>query len=359
MTDRRLVSLDALRGADMLLLMGVGPLVAALFGADSWLARQFSHVAWNGLRVEDMIFPVFLFVAGVSFPYSCAKQLAAGRTRLQVSLRVLRRGAVLFLLGLVYDGLLQFKPAELVWGSVLGRIGIAWTLAALAQVWLGRRARAVLAVAILLGYWAVMRGIAAPDHPTAFPLSPEGNLSGWLDRTLLPGRLTVPGLYSNQGTLSTLPAVVTAQLGMFAGDFVKSTALSGTRRTLALLAGGSALAALGLFVAYGCGDWSFPLNKKLWSPSFVLVVGGISAVLFAAFHWLCDVRGWTSWAFPLRVVGVNSITIYLAMAIVPFGAIRDFFVAPCLGPVASALGYVAVCWLFLYFLYRQNVFLKV
>jgi len=355
----RLASLDALRGADMLLLMGVGPLAVALFGADSWLATQFRHADWNGLRIEDMIFPLFLFIAGVSFPYSYAKQLESGRPRLRISLRVLCRGAVLFLLGLVYDGVLQFDFANLVWGSVLGRIGIAWALAALAYVWLGRRVRIVLAVTILLGYWAVMRGVVAPDHPAAFPLSPEGNLSGWLDRTLLPGKLTVPCLYSNQGTLSTLPAVVTAMLGMFAGEFVKCTTLSGAQRALVLLSGGAASVLLGLFVAYGCGDWSFPLNKKLWSSSFVLVVGGVSSMLFAAFHWFCDVRGWTHWTFPLRVIGVNSITIYLAMAIVPFGKIRDFFIAPCLGPVAAAFGYVVLCWLFLYFLYRHKVFLKV
>ena len=355
----RLVSIDAMRGADMLLLMGVGSLVSALFGADAWIAHQFTHVAWNGLRLEDMIFPVFLFVAGVSFPYSCSKQIAIGRTQMQISLQILRRGIILFLLGLVYDGLFRLEPAELVWGSVLGRIGIAWALAALIHVWLARRTQIVLAVVILLGYWAVMCGIVAPDHPTALPLSPEGNLSGWLDRMILPGRLTVPGLYSNQGTLSTLPAVVTVLLGMFTGDFVKSTTLSGTRRTLVLLVGGVVLVVFGLVIAYGCGDWSFPLNKKLWSSSFVLTVGGMSVLLFAVFHWVCDVRGWTRWAFPLRVVGVNSITIYLAMEIVPFGAIRDFFVAPCLGSVAAALGYIVVCWLFLYFLYRHNVFLKV
>lgn len=359
MKPTRLVSLDALRGADMLLIMGLGPLVVSLFGADAWISRQLTHVAWNGLHLEDMIFPVFLFVAGVSFPYSCAKQLAAGRTRLQVSLRILRRGAVLFLLGLVYDGLLTKGPFDIVWGSVLARIGIAWSAAALGYVWLGPRRLAAVAVAILLGYWAVMRGFAAPDHPGAFPLSPEGNLSGWLDRLLLPGRLTVPGLYSNQGTLSTLPAVVTALLGMFTGRFVKETSLDGNRRTLVLLASAAVLAVLGLFIAFGCGSWSFPINKKLWSPSYVLVVGGVSVSLFAVFHWICDVKGWTRWTFFFRVIGVNSITIYLAQAIVPFAAIRDFFVAPCWGKAVSAAGYVAVCWLFLLFLYRKQVFLKI
>ena len=368
--NKRLMSLDALRGADMLFITGLSALMIAIchaLGCDgSWFAQQFHHVKWNGLHFQDTIFPLFLFLAGVSFPFSCAKSLERGLTRGRVARKALRRALTLFVFGLIYNGVLKVGLGEVVWGSVLGRISIAWFCAALAYLYLPGKARVALAVAILVGYWAVMASLVAPDHPDALPLSPEGNISGYLDRILLPGKLTIPGLYSNQGVLSTLPAVVTALLGIFTGDYVRSSCASGGRKVVMLLAAAACLVLAGLLVAFGFGAGSMPLNKILWSTSFTLVVGGYSAAMFALFYWVIDVKGWRKWTFFFRVIGMNSITIYMAQKIIPFRSISAFFlegVGSHLPSVWAAVliqgGYIVVCWLFLLFLYRKNVFLKV
>ena len=366
----RLMSLDALRGADMLAITGLSTLMIAIcraLGCDGcWFARQFQHASWDGLFFQDTIFPLFLFLAGVSFPFSWAKSFSLGKTKGGVAIKAFKRMLALFVLGLVYNGVLTVGFGNVVWGSVLGRIGIAWFCAALIYLYFPVKARVALAVAILLGYWAVVVSLVAPDHPGASSLSPEGNISGYLDRMLLPGKLTVPGLYSNQGLLSTLPAIVTALLGMFAGDYVRRSRDSGGRKAAVLLAAAAGLVTAGLFVAFGCGSWSMPINKKLWSTSFTLVVGGYSAAMFALFYWVIDVKGFRKWTFFFRVIGMNSITIYVIRQIVPFNEISKFFfggVASLMpdawGAVLLGLGYIAICWLFLLFLYRKNVFLKV
>lgn len=381
----RLESLDALRGADMFFIMGgsgVFRALGVLAGCDSAgpFVQQFSHVLWNGLHFQDMIFPTFLFIAGVSFPFSCAKQIERGRDRCSIALRCVRRAALLFLLGLVYNNALQFKFDSLVWGSVLGRIGIAWLCAALLFLFVkGWRARAAVAAALLLGYWAVMLFIEAPDWreivlpanlaPYADgPFSPARNISAYLDRHLLPGQITVPGVFSNQGTLSTLPAIVTAMIGMFAGEFLRGRGkeLSGGARTCLMLAAAACLAAAGLFVAFGCGPWSFPLNKILWSPSFTLVVGGISLAALAVFHYLVDVKGQGRWFGFFRVIGLNSIAIYVLQRFIGFQQANKFFFGGLaslfpqdVGNVVLALGYVAVCWLVLFFFHRHRIYWKV
>jgi len=380
----RLQSLDVFRGFDMMFIMGVAGLVCQLcalfgFGKGFWLVEQMHHPSWDGLTHHDTIFPTFLFIAGVSWPWSLAKQRERGRTTAQIALRCVRRGAVLFLLGLVFNGLLKWQPDQLVWGSVLGRIGIAWAAAALLYLAFSTRTRIAIAVSILLGYWALICFVPAPDAATVVipsgyemwgrgPFSPAGNLSAYLDRMILPGKLTIDKFFSNQGTLSTFPAVVTAMLGMFTGEFLRSKkdALSGNRRALRMFLAALGLLAAGLFVAYGCGPYSMPINKLMWSTSFVLVVGSYSLGLFSLFYWLVDVKGWRSWAFFFTVIGMNSITIYLGQRIISFSAASNFFLgglcakmSPAWSGVVSSIGYIAVCWLFLWFLYRKNVFLRV
>ena len=369
----------------MFFIMGGGLLIRRLcvlfgWGEDCALARQFVHVTWNGLHCEDMIFPLFLFIAGVSFPYSLAKQLERGHSRGAIALRCAKRMAVLFLLGLLYGGFFtSLDPAATVFGSVLGRIGIAWFLAAVLHLFCGTCVRVAIAAFILLAYWMLLLHVPAPDAaqvivPERFsayadgPFSPAANLAGYLDRLILPGRLTVPGVISNQGLLSTAPSVVTAMLGMFTGEFMRGrgVSLSGGRRTLVLFAASVMLIALGCLVAFGCGSWSMPFNKILWSTSFTLAVGGISLALFASFHYLVDVREMQSWAFAFRVIGLNSITIYLLQRLIDFDAVAKMFIGgfarylpECTFGVLVCCGHIVLCWLLLWFLYRNKAFLKV
>ena len=383
--DDRLHSLDALRGFDMLMIMGMGVLLTKLcvafgFGADCALARQFCHVEWNGLRFEDTIFPLFLFLAGAAWPFSRAKQRARGLSTRAIVLRCVRRAAVLFVLGLVYN---QLLAGQLRMGSVLGRIGVAWMVGAVLSLVCRVRTLAVLALAIPVAYWLLLAFVPAPDARTLAvpadlayvldygtgPFSIVGNLSGWVDRHCMPGvLLPYRGIADNQSALGYIPAVGTALLGIVSGEFIRRTrtTMPAAKRLALMFAAAAALVGLGLVVATCFGERSMPINKKLWSASFVFVVGGYSVAMLALFHGLVDVCGCDRWTFPFRVVGMNAIAIYLAQRFVPVGVVsKNLFgglaglCPPDVGAVVLAAGHVVLCWLFLYFLYRQKIFLRV
>lgn len=363
--SERLMSLDALRGFDMLFIMGFASFVVAVCGlwpsaVTDAAAASMSHVAWDGFAHHDTIFPLFLFIAGVSFPFSLSKQRSLGLSTGTIYAKIVRRALTLVLLGVIYNGLFRLDFENLRIASVLGRIGLAWGIAAVLYLNFGVKARIAIAAAILVGYGLLSALVAAPDVAGAGPLTREGCLAGYVDRLLLPGKL-YGKTFDPEGLLSTVPAVVTAMLGMFTGEFVRRQDLSGGRKASWMIA-----AAVALLVAGLAFNGVVPVNKSLWSSTFVCVVAAYSLAMFALFYYLIDVRGWRRWTLFFRVVGLNSITIYLAQRIVGFGRISDFFLGgvaskcpEALAAVVNSAGYVAVCWLFLYFLYRKNVFLKV
>ncbi|MBR6932835.1 MAG: DUF5009 domain-containing protein [Bacteroidales bacterium] len=362
MDKKRLLSIDALRGFDMLFIMGFAGLLVAICqlfpdGNSCWLARQMSHVDWDGLRHHDTIFPLFLFISGMTFPFSAEKRQLGGATKGQLFLQALRRGLVLVALGLVYNKFFDLKLATLRFPSVLARIGLAWMFAAWLFLAFRWKTRAVIAAVILVGYQLLLL-IPAPDAAGAGPLTYEGNIVGYIDRLIMPEHLLSKGKFDPEGLLSTLPAIVTAMLGQFTGEFVRS---SQRNKTGKMLLAAAVLLAVGLV-------WSlwFPINKKLWTSTFVLVVGAYSVAMYALFYWIIDVKGWKKWTFFFEVIGLNSITIYMAQRIIPFSSVNKFFLGGLaglcpepVGKVILAAGYVAVCWLFLLFLYRKKVFLKV
>lgn len=368
---KRLHSLDVFRGFDMFWIMGGAPLaitIASLFGADAgaWMKDQMNHPDWLGLKFIDFVFPTFVFIAGISFPYSLAHQRGNGRTTAQILLKILKRFVILFVIGLVYNGFLQNGPAATVWGSVLGRIGVAWAGAAALYVLFSLRARIAISALLLLGYWAAFLLFVAPDHPEAGNFTKAGCIAGWVDRVLSPGKIPNGGLLLNQGILSNLPAIVSAMLGIFTGEYLRGSAASGNRKTLVMLAGAAVLAALGFLVSSGFGAYSFPCIKKLWSPSYVLFCGAYSLAVFAVFYWLVDVKAWWKHTLFFKVIGMNSITIYLIQGVISlqFCNKRLFTWLSTLAPEAYAAlvmncGYIAVCWAVLYFFYRRQIFLKI
>lgn len=369
MKNQRLKSLDALRGFDMFFIMGLSGLVATLCAlwpnpVTDAIAHNMEHVAWDGLTHHDTIFPLFLFLAGVSFPFSYVKQQELGYSKAKVYAKIFRRAAMLIFLGLIYNGLFRFDFENLRCASVLARIGIAWMGAALLYVNFGVKTRAWISVAILVGYALLSKYVGAPDVVDADPLSREGNLVGYIDRMFMPGRL----IYDNnhfdpEGLLSALPAVVTAMLGVFTGELIRlpKERMSGERKTLWMFLGAAILIVVAL-LAKGF----VPINKMLWSSTFVCAVGGYSVAMMALFYYLVDVRGWQKWTFVFRVVGMNSITIYMAQRIMNLWTTSNYFfkgaashMPELWGNVFVNLGYVIVCWLLLYFLYRKKTFLKV
>lgn len=363
----RLMSLDALRGFDMFFIIGGAGLIAALCGLfpqsalAEWLAGQMHHVEWDGFAHHDTIFPLFLFIAGISFPFSLRKQQLAGASKGHICLRILRRVVVLILLGLVYNGLFRLQLPTLRLPSVLGRIGVAWGLAALLTLWLKPCARAVISVVILVGY-SLLLTLPAPDVAEGIgTLTKEGNLAGYVDRLIMPNHIYWRGVMDPEGLLSTLPAVVTALLGIFTGEWVMREGTSGGRKTVIMFVGAVVMLLCGLV----WNQWQ-PINKMLWSSAFVLTAGAYSLALFALFYYVIDVRGHRRWADWLRVIGVNSITIYMLQEIVSFSGVAQFFLGglagilpPAWGAVVLSLGYIVAAWLVLRLLDRYKIYLKV
>lgn len=365
---RRLMSIDALRGFDMFWIIGGGLLWVqfcnVIAGApNSALAVQMHHVEWSGLHFIDLVFPIFIFIAGLTFPFSHAKQVARGDDAWMMHRKILMRVLTLLALGVVYNGFLKSdwtKAADFRYFSVLGKIGIAWGVAALVYMHTGLKARLVVLVAGLVGYSALLC-VTAPDAPAgASPTSLAGCFVGYLDRHLTPGHLYCDNLMEPSGPFVSFFGFPTTLLGMFAGDIVRSVRWTPSRRSLLLALAGLACLAVGL----GCSPIC-PIVKKLWTPTFALVASGCGFLAFAFFHYVIDVRGWQAWSFPLRIIGMNAITIYFLSACVDFFAFALFFVeslAKACGPfeyVMHSLGVLGAKFALLYFLYRIKVFIKV
>ena len=234
----------------MLFIMGFASLVVAVCGlwpnavTDS-IASQMGHASWDGFTHHDTIFPLFLFIAGVSFPFSLSKQRSLGLSTGTIYAKIVRRALTLVLLGVIYNGLFRLDFENLRIASVLGRIGLAWGIAAVLYLNFGVKARIAIAAAILVGYGLLSALVAAPDVAGAGPLTREGCLAGYVDRLLLPGKL-YGKTFDPEGLLSTVPAVVTAMLGMFTGEFVRRQDLSGGRKASWMIAAAVALLVAGL-----------------------------------------------------------------------------------------------------------------
>jgi len=366
--QERLLSLDALRGFDMLWIAGGEYLIvtlAALTGWPflQWAAGQMEHVAWEGFRFYDMIFPLFLFIAGVSMPFSILKRKQRGESMRTIYLHLFKRLFLLILLGLIYQGILRFNFEEQRYASVLARIGIAWFLAAVIVLNTSVKGQIYWFVGILLVYWAAMKLIPVPGFGAGV-LTPEGNLGAFIDQKLLPGSFCCYTYGDNEGIISTFPAICTALMGAFTGHFLasKNDKMSGLKKALIILAAGIISLAIGKL-------WSlnFPIIKNLWTSTFVLFAGGWSLILLAVFYLVIDVWGFKKWTFPFVVIGLNSITIYMLnsgiidfeqMGKYFFGGLASLFSEPA-QPVILVSGAILCMWTFLYILYKNKIFLKV
>ena len=367
--SERLLSLDALRGFDLFWIVGGHGIVIGLHLATGWewvgaFNGLLKHVEWHGFLPYDLIFPLFLFLAGVSTPYSLTRRLTEG-ARGEVIRKIIQRGLILVLLGIIYNNGLQWKGLEnMRLGSVLGRIGLAGMFAQLIFVFnyeTPKRLWAWLA-GVLLGYWALLSFGHAPGFAPG-DLTMEGNFTSYVDRLLLPGKLH-KGIHDPEGLLAVLPAIGNALLGMLAGLWLRRSAdeVSGDRKAAGLAVAGLALLAVG-----AVWDVSFPINKNLWTSSFVLWTCGWASLLLALFYWIIDVRGWArGFGAFFAVIGMNSILIYMSGKFISFdftgqalfgGLARAF--PPAVASVVLVTGIFAVKWLFFWFLKRQRIFLRV
>ncbi|MCC7375477.1 MAG: DUF1624 domain-containing protein [Verrucomicrobiales bacterium] len=362
-SEQRLLSLDALRGFDMFWIVGAEELVRGLEkittgGLLGVVAEQLHHKAWAGFHFEDLIFPLFVFIIGVSLVFSLGKSLE--RYGRQATLaRVFRRSALLFVFGLLYYGGLSHPIEKVRLLGVLQRLALCYFFASLLFCYLKPRALIGVCVGLLVGYWAMMSFIPVPGHG-AGNFAEGANLANYIDQQYLPLRKH-DGDHDPEGILSTLPAVASCLLGVFAGLMLKNAKLPDAKKVGYLVVCG-----LGCLAAGWLWHLNFPVIKKIWTSSFVLVAGGYSFLLLAAFYQIIDVWGFRCWATPFVWIGVNPILIYFGGKFIDFEAMAKLFVG---GPVAAACGnyaelLLAVTSLFfalllLRFLHKNRIYLRV
>jgi predicted acyltransferase len=387
---QRLISLDALRGFDMFWIVGAEGLVNALEKISPnpvtrLLAGQLTHKEWAGFGFYDLIFPLFVFLVGVSIAFSLPKTIER-HGRGGAFRRILVRGLLLFVAGLIYsDGLRRGWGGVRILG-VLQRIAICYTVAASLFCVLRWRGLVAVAASLLVGYWALMTFVPVRDisleraqltqqqAAAGVPAQelfagtstwvrgtygPGHNVADHFDFQHLPGR-KYDGAYDPEGILSTFPAIATCLLGVFAGLLLARPGVPDRRKVMLLLGAGAASVVIGFL-------WGlqFPVVKKIWTSSFVLVAGGYSAMLLGAFHQILEVWRIRRWATPFLWIGSNALTAYLLDRFVDFPALAERFVG---GPVKAALGgfgellVAAVALLLLFvilrFLYRRKIFIR-
>ncbi len=373
-TARRVASIDALRGFNIFWIIGgdsailslaemsrgKGPIVSTVGG---FLGDQFTHVAWEGFRFYDFIFPLFIFVTGVSIVLSLPS-LVNREGIATANLRVLRRFGVLYGLGLIYYGGVSHHWTDIRLLGVLQRIALCYLFASVLFLSAGWRGLVAAVIVLLIGYWALMTFVPVPGIG-AGSFGPDANLANWIDQHYLPGRLW-DGTRDPEGLLSTLPAIATCLLGALAGLLLQNHRLSPQQKPLWLIGAGIVLVVAGYLWAL-----QFPIVKAIWTSSFVLVAGGYSAILLGAMYQVIDIWGRRSWATVFVWVGANAITLYFLNAVMGFDAFATRFVGGDLasfidrlatpgagGLVTHALG-LAFAVALARFFYRRKIFLRV
>jgi len=365
----RLLSIDALRGFDMFWILGAEGIFAALFTLTGWriwhiLAGQMEHSAWHGITAYDCIFPLFIFLSGVSLGLA-AKSITdyPKAVQKQKYRHAIKRLLLLLFLGVVYNhgwgtGA-PFSLDEVRYASVLGRIGIAWFVAAMLVWHTSIRTQAIIVVATLLAYWLLLTFVTIDGYGGNYTAT--GAVNVWFDQHFLPGVTYQNKPLDPEGLLSNISSIMNALIGVFAGRAMKQLATQPKKLLSYLISAGIAMLAIGF-------AWSnvFPLNKNLWTSSFVLVTCGYSALLLALFYFLIDVLKWQRWATFFAVIGMNSIVIYLSTSLMTWyyttKSIFGGFIAAAPLVWQTLLIVCAgllIKWLVLLWLYKRKIFIKV
>ncbi|MBK9733936.1 MAG: DUF5009 domain-containing protein [Saprospiraceae bacterium] len=363
---QRLYSLDALRGFDMFWIMGAEEIFHKLAEINQTpffnaLSNQFHHPAWHGFAFYDLIFPLFLFLAGVATPYSIGLQLEKGTSKKSLLFRVIKRGMILVLLGIIYNNGLKIIPwSDIRFASVLGRIGLAYMFANIIYLYTKQRGQIIWFVSLLIGYWLLLAFNAAPGHAMG-DLTMEGNFASYIDTLIIPGKLYL-GVHDPEDIVSTIPAISTALLGILAGNMLKSAPIE-KRREIVIR-----FLVYGVLLIITAQAWNliFPINKNLWTSSFTLQCGGLSMILLAVFYYIIDILGYTKWAFFFKVIGMNSILIYLSGVFIDWSYTTNALfqwlgqiVGEPYNVVVLVVCSLVVQWCFLYVLYKKGIFLRV
>jgi predicted acyltransferase len=371
---KRVVSIDALRGFSIFWIIGgdgamqaldwmcrdKGPVLGAI---GSFAGTQFSHSEWEGFRFYDFIFPLFIFVAGLSIVFSLSR-LVEREGKVKAHVRVLRRALLLYGLGLIsYAGITEHW-ADIRLLGVLQRIGICYLFTSILFLNVGLCGLLATLMALLVGYWALMTFVPVPGIGAGL-FAPDANLANWVDFHYLPGRLW-NGTRDPEGLLSTLPAIGSCLLGLFAGFLLHDTRVPQQQKTLWLIGVGILLIAAGNLWAL-----QFPIIKAIWTSSFVLVAGGCSALLLAVMYQIIDVWGLNRWPTIFVWIGANAITLYflnnlfgfqpfaLRFVGADFVPLLDHAATPGTGAFVANIVGLAFAAALAGFFYSRKIFLRV
>lgn len=368
--DGRLMSIDALRGFDMFWIVG-GSVIAdslnKMHGSrvTTIIKTQMEHAKWEGFTFCDLIFPLFIFISGMSIVFSLSKSIQKHGRPATIK-KVIRRSVLLFIMGLIYNGGWENSIQSLRLMGVLQRIALCYLFTGILFCFFRPRVLAYSCAGILVVYWAAMTFIPVPGVGAGDFSAPEMNLSNWIDSKILPFHLHNNKSWDPEGAFSTLPAIASCLFGVFAGLLLKDEQRESIKKVkILVMAGAIALLAGWLW------HFQFPIIKKIWTSSYVLVAAGFSAWLMAIFYYIIDIREYRRWASPFVWIGMNPITIYFLARLInfrrlaarvtggPVQALLDAHLAQGLGGLVTALASMClvmwVCW----FLYRKKIFLRV
>jgi len=363
-SGERIYALDTLRGFDMLWIIGGGALIHQLAKATEWgwvevLSNQMHHATWEGFHFEDLIFPLFMFISGVAIPYAITNRLLEGTRKSELVKKVFKRMVILIILGIVYNGALRDGFDNARYASVLSQIGIAYFFTAIIVLFTQSiKARIIWLLVILIGIAALQLLVNIPGYGSG-NLTADGSINAWIDQHFLPGRF-YGKTYDPEGLLCIISATSVTLMGTFAGVILRNNTSSPNKKVMLLLVCGGLLVLVALLLAP-----YYPIIKNLWTVPFNILTAGISFLLLSIFYYIIDVKKWRGWILFFQVIGLNSITIYMGVRIIKFGAISEFFLgwlrhpAGMYGAVFIVIGAIAIEWWLLYYLYKNKIFLRV
>ena len=363
-SSSRLLSLDVFRGitiAGMVLVNDPG----------SWehIYWPLEHAQWSGWTPTDLVFPFFVFIVGVAITLSLGRRVESGGVTRDVYLKILKRTLIIFAIGLFLNGLPHFPFAEWRIPGVLQRIAVCYGLASI--IYLNTRARTqiLIALGLLLFYYILLMTVPAPGY-AAGDLTKDGSLPSFVDRVVFGKHVWAQAkVYDPEGLLSTIPALVTALIGVLAGTWLRSER-SRIEKAAGMFVAGAVLVAIG----WGWNPF-FPINKALWTSSYVMFTSGLALQFLALCYWLIDIKGYRRWAKPFEIFGLNAIALYVLadllanlFELIKFGGgslggwIYNFFgswLAPNNASLAFAIVFVLICFFFMWLLYRRRIFIRI
>jgi predicted acyltransferase len=359
----RLLSLDALRGFDMFWITGGSYLVTVLaqYSGAGWLqpiAEQMDHVEWAGFRFYDLIFPLFMFISGVAIPFALVSKLEKKVPRNELAMKAFKRALTLVFLGLIYNGVFSNGFENPRFASVLSQIGLAYFFAAMIVIYTKSFKQTLYWLGGILGGIAILQLLVPVPGFGAGELTKEGCINGYIDRMLLPGRL-YGGPFDPEGLLCIVSAISVTLMGSIAGHFLRDKSTTDQQKIKMLSLVGVSGIALALVLST-----FYPIIKACWTVPFNLLTSGIGFLLMMSFYWIIDVKGWKKWSFFFRVIGMNSIFIYLLYDLVDVGRTSKYIFGWTVlwgefGQLISVIGTIMLVWSLLYYMYKKGIFLRV